>query len=326
MRATKLLGAAVVAIVVSGASSALAKEELKSQNPWRDTSIDYGHVFSATSLSKSAEPTYNPYYAQQLVITPVWHLWDDYLVAKVRLAMEQEFTDSDDTTYKNQVMFSDMQVDLGTSGVTEGITGIKISGGVRFYLPTSMSARATTMYLAVGPGLTLSRKIPILEGLTIGYSGRFNFAFHKFTTMQYDATSMACGAYDSPSCSQYVQTGLRNAWGQLVHGPRITLGIIEGLNFDLSFAWIKSYLYPLAETGEGGLDADRQSGFQRQAQVFEGSLSYDATDYLSIGLGFSTMYGDLAPNGKHRDVLFNRFTQVSLGVSVAIDPIVTRFQ
>ncbi|HEY3448044.1 MAG TPA: hypothetical protein VGK67_16930 [Myxococcales bacterium] len=322
MRARKLLGAAAVAVVLLGASSALAREELKSQNPWRDTSIDYGHVFSATSLSKKAEPTYNPYYAQQLVITPVWHLWDDYLVAKVRLAMEQELTNSDDTTYQNQVMLSDLQVDLGTSGVTEGFTGIKISGGVRFYLPTSLAARATTMYLAVGPGLALSRKIPILQGLTIGYSGRFNFAFHKFTSMQNDATSIACGAYDGPSCGQFVQTGLRNAWGQLVHGPRITLGIIEGLTFDVSFTWIKSYLYPLAATDYA---PDRQSGFQRQAQAFEGSLSYDATDFLSIGLGFSSLYGDLAPDGKWR-MPFNRLTQISLGISVAIDPIVSKFQ
>ncbi|MGC4117183.1 MAG: hypothetical protein QM765_22005 [Myxococcales bacterium] len=125
MRASKLFGAAAMTVVLLSASGAFAKEELKSQNPWRDTAIDYGHSFSAISLNKNAEPTYNPYYAHSLTITPVWHLWDDYLVAKVRLAMEQELTNSDDTTYKNEVVFNDMQIDLGTAGVTEGITGIK---------------------------------------------------------------------------------------------------------------------------------------------------------------------------------------------------------
>ncbi len=323
MRASKLLGAAAVAVVVLGASSAQAKEELKSQNPWRDTSIDYGHAFTATSLSKNALPNYDPYYAHSLVITPVWHLWDDYLVAKARLAMEQELTNSNDTTYMNEVMLSDTQVDLGTPGITEAFTGIKIAGGVRFYLPTSKAAQATTMWLAVGPSLSLSRKIPLLEGITIGYAGRFNFAFYRSQIMLYNAPWTACGdSYDDPNCSQFVQIGVRNAWGQLVHGPKLSVGIIEGLTFDLAYSWIKSYLYALPSTE---YTPGTQQDFMRQLQVFEGSLGYDVTDFLNVNIGFSSLYGDLAPDGKWQ-MPFNIFTQVSLGVSIAVDPIVTKFQ
>ncbi|MGC4117182.1 MAG: hypothetical protein QM765_22000 [Myxococcales bacterium] len=142
--------------------------------------------------------------------------------------------------------------------------------------------------------------------------------------MQNSSPWTPCGGdYSGPSCTQFIDGGLRNAWGQLIHGPKLSLGIIEGLTFDLSFAWIKSYLYGLKPTDN---TPETQANFQRQAQVFEGGLTYDATDFLSVSLGFSSIYGDLARDGTTQNPLFNRYTQITLGFSIAIDPIVTKFQ
>ena len=322
MSASKLLGSAAAAIVLLGASSALAKEELKSSNPWRDTEIDYEHGFSAYSLSKSADPTYNPYYVHVLTIAPQWHV-GDYLVFKAKLAIEQELTDADETTKKHEVNLSDLTFDIATPGITEGFTGIKIAGGVRFFFPTSKASQATTMYLAIGPGHNVSRKFPLLEGLNIGYGARFNFAFHKFTTAQNNAPWVACGSADSPACSQFVQTGVRNMWGQLLHGPTLNFVPVNGLNIDLGFTFINSFLYGLA--GEPVMGDDKDVSVRR-AQWFTASIGYDVLDYLTVSLGASTVYGDLSPDGKYRTPFFNRNTQLSLGLALAIDPLIGKFQ
>ena len=325
MRASRLFGAAAAAVVLMGSFSAFAKEELVSPNAWRDSEIDYEHTFSAYSLDKSAQPTYQPYYAHRLYLMPFWH-FNDFFLVKARLVFEQELTDTADTstTYKHEVTLSDLSIDTSFAGVTEPYSGIKFKGGIRWLFPTSKASQAQTMRVGIGPGVAVERVFPLLEGLTIGYSARMMFYVNKYRTAQNDSPWVSCGNdTDLAGCSQFVQSGSRNPWGELRHGPDIKLGIIPKLNFEVMFTMTNDYLYSLDGPTVLGDDKDVRV---RYSQWLLATLSYDVTDYVGVSLGVSTMYGDLQPDGTYRTPFINRLSQVYVSLSILIDPIVTKFQ
>jgi hypothetical protein len=326
MRASKLLGTAVAALVLLCTTSGYGKESLPGNNPWRDSEIDYEHTVSALSFSKSADPTYNPYYAHRLYLMPYWHV-GDLLTFKARLIVEQELTSSIDseTLKKHEVTLSDLTLDASYAGFTEPFTGIKFKGGIRFTFPTSKASQAMTMRMGIGPGVAVERKFPLLEGLTLSYAARLNFYFYQFTTAQNSSPWVACGGGDnsSPGCDNYVQNGTYNAWASFIHGPEIIFAPTDKLTVDLTFYFWNSYLYGLAGQPVLG-DADAQK--VRYSQWLLATVSYQVLDYLGVSLGFSSQYSDLRPDGKYRAPFLNRNTQLFLDLNFTIDPLVQKFQ
>ena len=322
--------AAVPAVTAEVAPAAKAKA-----NPWKGTFVGYEHVFSAVSLDKASGQTWNPYYAHSFTLQPVWR-FHDYVGLRLRLDVEQELTDADETVRRYEWMWSDLNVEVNAGkGYTEKVTGININGNLRLGLPVSKISRARTMFLALSPSLTISRKFPVLKGLTIAYSGRFTYQFHQSTTAQYDGTSLSCGDPDSAECERFTNTGIRNAQTVLVHGPSIRLDILDNLSFSVSYSLRRSGLYELDDyevydsasgihlgtlsSGENDIDA-------RYGQAFSAELAWAPIDMVGLALGFITVYSDLRQNGSYQTPLFNQFTNIYLNLSLDIDSVVQAFR
>lgn len=322
--------AAVPAVTAEVAPAAKAKT-----NPWKGTFVGYEHVFSAVSLDKASGQTWNPYYAHSFTLQPVWR-FHDYVGLRLRLDVEQELTDADETVRRYEWMWSDLNVEVNAGkGYTEKVTGININGNLRLGLPVSKISRARTMFLALSPSLTISRKFPVLKGLTIAYSGRFTYQFHQSTTAQYDGTSLSCGDPDSAECERFTNTGIRNAQTVLVHGPSIRLDILDNLSFSVSYSLRRSGLYELDDyevydsasgihlgtlsSGENDIDA-------RYGQAFSAELAWAPIDMVGLALGFITVYSDLRQNGSYQTPLFNQFTNIYLNLSLDIDSVVQAFR
>lgn len=309
--------------------------EGKKKNPWAGSIVAYEHAFSAISLDKASGQTWNPYYAHSISLQPAWR-FHDYVGLKLRIDVEQELTDSDDTVKKYEWMWSDLNVDVNAGkGYTEKVTGIKVNGGIRFGIPTSKASKARTMILSIAPGLTVSKTFDVLEGLTIAYSGRFAWQLHQSTTAEYDGTSLSCGDPDSESCERFLNTGIRNAKNVLVHGPSISLDILKNLSFSVSYSMRRMGLYDLddekiydpasgtylttLEPGENDISA-------RYGQSFGAEIAWAPIDLVGISLGFSSVYGDLRQNGSRQTPLFNQFTNIYLNLSLDIDEFVQLFR
>ena len=322
--------AAVPAVTAEVAPAAKAKA-----NPWKGTFVGYEHVFSAVSLDKASGQTWNPYYAHSFTLQPVWR-FHDYVGLRLRLDVEQELTDADETVRRYEWMWSDLNVEVNAGkGYTEKVTGININGNLRLGLPVSKISRARTMFLALSPSLTISRKFSVLKGLTIAYSGRFTYQFHQSTTAQYDGTSLSCGDPDSAECERFTNTGIRNAQTVLVHGPSIRLDILDNLSFSVSYSLRRSGLYELDDyevydsasgihlgtlsSGENDIDA-------RYGQAFSAELAWAPIDMVGLALGFITVYSDLRQNGSYQTPLFNQFTNIYLNLSLDIDSVVQAFR
>lgn len=336
MRSSKAVAGIAVALLLLTGTGASAAEEAAKANPWAGSSIYYEHVFSAISLDKGAEQSWNPYYAHSLSLQPKWR-FHDYFGVGLRLDVEQELTNSDDTVRRYEWMWSDLNVDLNAGkGYTESFTGIKVTGGLRLTLPVSKAARARELLMSVGPGASISRKFSDLFGsplsLTVGYNGRWTYHFHETTTAQYKAPTISCGDPSSPLCEPFVNTGYENPEHGLVHGANLSLDITEKLSFSTSFSFLRNGLYALSDyeliDGAGQkvvLEADDGVAV-RHYQWFVAELSYQVLDLVGVALGVSSLYGDLASDGTYRTPFFNRFTNIYLDLSLDIDSVVSRFQ
>ncbi len=316
-------------------AAASSSGDSKKKNPWRGSSVSYEHTFSAVSLDKASGQTWNPYYAHSFSIQPQWH-FNDYIGLKLRIDVEQELTNSDDTIKRYEWMWSDLNIDVNAGkGYTEKVTGININGGLRLGIPASKASQARTMILSLAPMLRVSRKFPVLQGLTIAYAVRFAWQFHQSTTAQYDGTSLSCGDPDSEACERFLNTGIRNAKNALVHGPSISLDILDNLSLSISYSMRRMGLYDLKDediydSGTGAYLGTLESGENditaRYGQSFAGEISWNPIDLVGLSLGFSTVYGDLRQNGSKQTPLFNQFTNIYLNLSLDIDALTQLFR
>lgn len=330
-------GAASVAAAPSPVAAGVTREiaTRPKNNPWKGSLVGYEHVFSAVSLDKASGQTWNPYYAHSFTLQPMWR-FHDYVGLRLRLDVEQELTNSDETVKRYEWMWSDLNVEVNAGkGYTEKVTGININGDLRLGIPVSKISRARTMVLALSPSLTISRKFPVLSGLTIAYSGRFSYQFHQSTTAQYDGTSLSCGDPDSAECERFTNTGIRNAQTVLVHGPSIRLDILDNLSFTVSYLLRRSGLYDLDDydvydSGSGiylGTLASGENDIEaRYGQAFSAEIAWDPIEMVGLALGFISVYSDLRQNGSYQTPLFNQFTNIYLNLSLDIDSVVRVFR
>ncbi|MGI5864653.1 MAG: hypothetical protein ACOX6T_21755 [Myxococcales bacterium] len=336
MRSSKAVAGIAMALLLLAGTGASAAEEAAKSNPWAGSSFLYEHAFSAISLDKSAEQTWNPYYAHSFSLQPKWK-FHDYFGMGLRIDVEQELTNSDDTVRRYEWVWSDLLVDLNAGkGYTESFTGIKVTGGLRLTLPVSKASRARELVMSVGPGAVVSRKFTDLFGtplsLTVGYNARWTYHFQQATTAQYSGPTISCGDPSSPVCERYVNTGIENPEHLLGHGASLSLDITDKLSFSTSYTFQRSRLYELSDfeflDGAGQkvvLEADHDVAV-RYYQWFIAELSYQALDVVGVALGVSTLHGDLATDGTYRTPFFNRFTNIYLNLSLDIDSVVSRFQ
>jgi hypothetical protein len=311
-------------------TKAPGKADEKKLVPWRGSTLQYTHSFTAISVSKPADPMWNPYYAQTLSIRPEWH-FTDYLFVAGSLDLEQELTLSDDTTYAHQFMLSDVSVDVGTSGYQEPLTGIRLAGKVRLTAPTSLASKAQTKLFSVAPGLSLSRTFPVLSGLTVAYTARYTQRFHRYTSAQADGPSIAaCTGARDQTCAAFesytTNFGNRNTQEDLLQGPSVSFDVADRVHLYATYWQMNAWLYPLsaAPADLAPSIAPLDSPSMRETNAFILSAGVDVTRELSVSLAASTFTSQPGMDGLRRNPFFNRNTTVSLDVALDIEALLSR--
>lgn len=305
--------------IVQGAS----KAEGTWAKAWRGTTVSYGHAVSAISLSRSAEPWYNPTYAHRLELTGAWSPSERWFT-RVALAAAQELTVNDDYESPHELVLGDLILEGGARSLQLPLD-LSLTTGVRVGLPTSKSSAAQTRLFALGPTASLSRRFELAQGLTLSYAGRFDFRFHRFTTAQSAGPQLViCSRIDSDFCLNNTDTGTRNAWGALAHGPSMSLELGARWSVSTSFQLQNQFLYRLAPEGDprgATLDARDDPGV-RFANAFNVAVSFKAARPLALAAGVTTVSSQLGLDGRYRNPFFNRLTVVSLDTVLDFEALV----
>lgn len=326
LSALALLATLVVAAPSAWAQAArdLTGEAVEgSKSPFRGSTLVYEHGGTFISASRSAEPTWNPYYAHELSLRPEWHFADE-LFLRARVTLSQELTWSDSTTYKNEFVLSDTALEFVWAGWTEEHSGIRLSGNLRALAPTSKASLGQSLVTSLSPGLTLMRPFPVLSGLIVGYSGRYTHNFHRYTTAQYDGPTIPCSDLDSPLCSRFLHSGVRNSQSNISHGPLVIFVPIPKLTFTFAASFFRSQLYPLTrtevETGTGTVVFDEESEVNaRYANLMTLDANWQFNDVFALSGGAVTYASQTGPDGQYRNPFVNRFTSFYVDVIVDLE-------
>ncbi len=296
--------------------------------PFRGSLLTYDHSATAYSFDQSAELHYNPTWAHRLGILPEWH-FNDLFFARGKLWLGQELTQSDTTTYKNEIELSDLWLDFGTTGWLEKHSGIRVSGEVRFTLPTSKPSQALGRVMTIGPMAALSRKFNLLHGLTVAYSGRVTYRFNRFANGQFESPSIAdCGDPTGTACLDFRSSGERSVEWDVMHGPAISFQPIENVSIDALFLWDHAFLYPLAPApaqfaGSQGLAVAGTD--VRNLGIFYLSASYQVTKLVGLTLGAYTLTAEPYLDGTYLNPIFNRYTTLYLEADFDVEAAAERF-
>jgi hypothetical protein len=297
-----------------------AEAKPEKPSPFRNSYVIYENTFSAYSLNKKAQLTYDPYYAMSYSFRPRYYIYQGLYVA-LRWDLEQELTNADDTTRKHQVMWTDVILDLAWTGVYKiPAVDVLITPKIRIALPASLASQAHTMYLSLGPGFDLVRIFDVWGGITLEYSFRFTKYFNEYTSTLSEEPVLACP--EKGPC-QYDVMGPQNASWQFLNDFYLEIRPINQFYFGATVE-VRNYLnykVPRAEveTLTGTVDipstGTRHSGYMWY--IFE--FGYDIKPYLTVSLGTNTYNPMLNPDSEYYPPFFNRFTNIYLDLSLDMD-------
>jgi hypothetical protein len=305
---------------------AAAEVDLKAEakpskpSPFRNSYIVYENTFSAYTLNKDAQLTYNPYYAMSYSFRPRYYIYKGLWVG-LRWDLEQELTNADDTTKKRQVIWSDVLLDLAWTAVyTIPAVDILITPKIRIELPASLASQAKTLYLALGPGFDLTKIFDVWGGITLQYSFRYTKYFNQYTSTLSEEPLLECP--EKGPC-QYDVIGPQNPSHRFLNDFILEVRPIPKF-YIAATVEVRNYLtykVPEAEvdtlTGSVTLPSSGKRHQGLMWYVFD--IGYDILPYLTVSVGTSTYNPMLNPESEYYPPFFNRYTNLYLDIALDMD-------
>lgn len=308
---------ALLAIAVTLCATPAAAEEAPA---WAASRVSLLNTVNTFELDKGASLTWNPYYAVGARVSPAWQLGEDLSIG-AGLSIMREVTESDITTAEGEWLLDDLTVSAGHRGVELPVIGTRVGGSLALFFPTSKASQARTMQIGVRPGLSLTQSLPVLAGLSLRYDGSLRFNAYEYTTASQEAPTIAgCRGID---CSEYLNTGVRNARWQHGHRLGFALGLLDWLSLSAGAGVYVSHLHDAILVDTQAPDAVEPED-RRFLMSYDAELTLGPWQGISTGLGISTYNPQRAPDQTQYDPFYNRYTQAYLDLRIDIAGLIAR--
>jgi len=291
--------------------------------PWRGSKMVYRNVATVLSFDKSADLTYNPYYAMTFQVSPRWWFNRIFWVG-ADAGLSREITASDTTTQKGEVLWDDTLVRAGASRFYKiPVVGIEFSGGLDLIAPTSKLSQARSLYLGLRPSLGVSRTFPLLKGLTLFYSLQGTKFFNEFTTSS--RKSPLIPGCSGGSCDVYLNSGVRNPEWRMTNLGGISMEFTDWIGLSASAGLVMDFVYA-QETQDPSVSFEPQKDQRdrRYTMVYEIEVHTRPMPSLGIAVGASTVNPQLRPDSTYEDPFINRYTTVYVDLTFHVDGLVSQ--
>ena len=330
-------GGATAAAATASATSPTDDDDpegrLVKKYPFRNSTFLWAQGLNALALDRGAELTYNPSYSWLFRLQPRYYATKQ-LNFRARIGLGIEWTNSDETTAYHEPLWEDIWLDaVYTNLVTIPVVKIVVSPSFRFILPASKASQARSLYMGLGPGLSLSRSFKLPKGMAIDLAYAFSFIknLNKYSTLQYDApTIITCNGAGGEDCGRFLHAGGRNPSMSFANTFVFDWTITKRFKFEALFGITNALLYSLTPgsvTLAGGtvLDVANDPNYNvnmRAAMVYGFELAFEAHPAVSISFGTFTLNPQLREDSSYRAPFFNRFTEFSLSTTINLDRVV----
>ena len=314
-------GLAVLALSLLVAPSVRAEDAA----PCRGSYLLYRNAASAISFDKSADLTYNPYYAMTFQFSPRWW-FGKYVGLSADIDITREITEADDTTRNGEWWLGDVQAGVAGRAPTIPWVGIDAMAKVSVLAPTSKISQARTLILGLKPELTLARTFPLLSGLTVAYVLQGTRFLNEYTTSQREVPLIPGCAAGLGGCDRFVNIGLRNAEWRMVNALALSLDVFPWLGISADAAIVVDWLYAQEEL-DAQVSFEPQEGTdQRYTMAYSLEVYGKPMPSVGLALGMSTVNPQLKPDSTPHEPFVNRYTTVYFDVRFHIDGFIAQLR
>ncbi|MEE2787463.1 MAG: hypothetical protein VX589_09000 [Myxococcota bacterium] len=282
------------------------------KDPWAVSALSLTNTVSTLSFDRNAEPFYNPTDVITLSGQLRYTLTQDFCLG-VGAGLSRELTTPDARTHVDDVWFTDTTITACLLRRQISMVGLTLAIDTAAHLPTSPLSKAASLRMGGEVRIAIQKRlnVPWKPSLSYRFSGRANA--HEFTTRQQDAPSIA--ACEGLTCAELSHTGVRNAWAQQSHGLVIGSRPTSWLSISASGAVLMSHLYDLTPVDGPVRQADSDVE-TRYAMSYSIAASVQIQPGLSSRLSLNTFNPQQSPDSSYYTPFFNRFSQVSLGLTM----------
>lgn len=287
--------------------------------PWRGSQFVWRTAISALTLDRGSEQTYNPYAAMTFGFRP-WWWFTEHIYVRGNLDVTRELTEADTNTYEGEATVSDLLLFVGGAALyTIPVVGVHVSADLALTVPTSKLSRAQTLVLSLAPGLRLSRSFAWRGGISLGYNLRLTPRFYRYTTAQRE-TPLIPGC--ASGCGEaFYNLGARNPYLRLSQSADVSIKFLPWLGASLVVGHAVDWLYAAADDGASSTVEDASS---THLTFFEAAVSFRPLDLLEIGVGYSALHPQLAPDSSRYVPFFNRYSVFFVDLKLHAQGVVSR--
>jgi hypothetical protein len=325
----------------SGVSAEMEKPKL----PWRGTILLFDQSVSTQTVGvgkdyQSADPTYEWWFA----FKPRYVLYESKkstFSLGLWTNLYLELTNSDSTTTSQEPVIGSTSFTAPFSHVLIDSGGYRTSFniGPRITLPTDVSSRNEGIYIGLGASSGVSQSIPLagkgakaFNSMSFSASAAYSHSLSKATQAvdsnlgrtRQDAAGRTFFS-DQLGSGMFAQHRLNASFsGNLQVTPRLGLG----LTYVILEAW--AYRPPYTQicvTSTGCVTPEHVN----DPQIFRvtpwalASLDYDATDELSVSLGYYNQTNQIGPEGVRRGPFWSPEARIFFTLTGNLDAIYERF-
>jgi hypothetical protein len=290
--------------------------------PWRGSEIIYTNEVSIAGLDRSAELTWNPYWAMTWIFKPRWW-FDEIFYVGARLDLSREITEADDRTLAGETWVHDLLLSAAARRfVTIPEAEIDVSADLVLTLPTSKISRSRTLNLGLGPGLRVDRTFELIGDLSIGYHVRFTSFLHRYTTAELETPLIPGCARSESGCEEFLNTGERNVRWRVQHGIDLSWDPLEWFGVSAGFEHFVDWLYAFQGEDPSLSAGTNEDTDRRYRSAFSAEATFTPWAPIQIGIGYSTISPQLAPDSTYYNPFYNRYSTLYLDLRLEVDGLV----
>lgn len=317
------------------AESAPAPAAKPAPRPFAGSSLFVQNSMTTGTVFRGQTQDYNPTIDTSFWFLPRYAINDSFQL-RGRVIMSYEYTNADDTTYRNEPMLSDTTLSLFYRKIPKLPLGIIPSVALNAGLPTSKNSRARTMVVAPGATLQLVRPFENIlggEGLLMGsviYSHPFYESRNPVVVDPRPSKALSC--VGGNNCSDLL-SGSMNTSDSLSYALLFT---VEWGHWSpaLYYLGASQWAYEPKEVRNpvDGTPVDRPAGFEpttvRQSHYFSAWLDYNFNSWLTGEVGYWNRISTISGAGTRTNPLWSQYgdMRVYLGASIQLDNLVKAIQ
>ncbi len=319
----------VISIVFFGKNLSAADKKNVAEAPlgsevYRDTAVTYRNIVTARSFSKSADLTYNPYYAMQLDIAGAFRP-GRYTLLLLDCFLSRELTNSDVTTKKGEIEAADIFLHTALRNLREiPLLGIQWTPSFRIYVPSSLVSQARTMIFGLRAQLAMSKQFKVMRGLTLYYTFWIQKDFHEYTTASIESPLISTSSGATRSEDSFFNTGLRNVSFALSNYLGLDLYLKRNLGIKLGFAFRHAFLYSIDSNDPRISYEPLPETDVRYQMLYHGEIFGHVKKMWTLALGFLTENQQLSAASTYEAPFFNRHTAIFFDIRLDIAETVNR--